>query len=174
MAITTSSISNQPAYQWGAMVLFAAVAVIACALAFEHIGGYAPCPMCLQQRYAYYVAIPVLFVALTMLATDNRSVAVALFFFTSMILLANAAFGVYHAGVEWGFWDAPTTCAGGTAGFAGGGAKLLSSIRNVNVVNCAEPALVILGLSLAGWNAVICIFLSIASLKAAFYAAEQN
>ncbi|MGZ8417088.1 MAG: disulfide bond formation protein B, partial [Methyloceanibacter sp.] len=41
-----------------AMVLIVATATILTALAFEHLGGYAPCPLCLEERYAYYFAVP--------------------------------------------------------------------------------------------------------------------
>ena len=51
-----------------ALVLFAAAAVILAALAFEHFGGYVPCPLCLQQRYAYYAGVPALFLALVLLS----------------------------------------------------------------------------------------------------------
>ncbi|MBU2532641.1 MAG: disulfide bond formation protein B, partial [Alphaproteobacteria bacterium] len=72
---------------------------------------------------------------------------------------------------EWGFWAAPSTCAGvEELSSAGGG--LLNAIRNAEIVDCAKPALIILGLSLAGWNAIISLCLSIGSLKAAFYASE--
>ena len=105
MAIETSKIYNQPSYQWGALSLFVTIAIILGALAFEYIGGFKPCPLCLQQRYAYYIAIPALFVALTLLSTEQRQFAIALLFLTAMIFLANSAFGVYHAGAEWGYWE---------------------------------------------------------------------
>ena len=174
MAQKTSAIYKQPAYRWGSLSLFVTIAIILGALAFEHIGGYKPCPLCLQQRYAYYVAIPVLFLALILLSVENRPFATALLFFISMIFLANSAFGVYHAGAEWGFWAPPTTCAGSGEALQGGGKKLLSALKNVNVVDCGKPALIILGLSLAGWNAIISLCLSIGCLKAAFYASEDT
>lgn len=173
MAQKTSAIYKQPAYRWGSLSLFVTIAIILGALAFEHIGGYKPCPLCLQQRYAYYIAIPVLFIALVLLSVGNRPFATALLFFIAMVFLANSAFGVYHAGAEWGYWDPPTTCGATGEALKGGGKKLLSALKNVNVVDCSKPALVIFGLSLAGWNAIISLCLFIGCLKAAFYASEQ-
>lgn len=173
MAQRTSAISSQPAYRWGSVALFVTIAVILGALGFEHIGGYKPCPLCLQQRYAYYVAIPVLFLALILLSAERYRFALALLFFVSMIFLANSAFGVYHAGAEWGYWAPPTTCGGTGEALEGGAGKLLAALKNANVVDCGKPALVIFGLSLAGWNAVICLCLAIATLKAAFFASEE-
>jgi disulfide bond formation protein DsbB len=174
MAQKTSAIYKQPAYRWGALSLFVTAAIILGALAFEHIGGYKPCPLCLQQRYAYYVAIPVLFIALILLSVESRSYAMALLFFVSMAFLANSAFGVYHAGAEWGFWAPPTTCGGTGETLQGGTKNLMSALTNAEVVDCGKPALIILGLSLAGWNAIISLCLCIGCLKAAFYASEQR
>jgi disulfide bond formation protein DsbB len=171
MVEPTTSIAKQPAYQWAAISLFTAAAVILGALAFEHIGGFLPCPLCLQQRYAYYVAIPLLFIAMVFLSSGPRSAAIALLFFCSMIFLANAAFGVYHAGGEWGYWDLPATCSS-TGELSGGGANLLKSLQDTKVPECGKPELVTLGLSLAGWNAIISTCLTIGCLKAAFYASE--
>ena len=174
MAQKTSVIYKQPAYRWGSLTLFVAIAIILGALGVEHIGGYKPCPLCLQQRYAYYAGIPVLFIALILLSAEQRRFAMALLFFVSMVFLANAAFGVYHAGAEWGFWAPPTTCGGTGQALPDSGSKLLSALRNAEVVDCGKPALIILGLSLAGWNAVVSLCLSIGSLKAAFFASEDD
>ena len=173
MAQQTSTISSSAAYQWGAFSLFFAAAVILGALGFEYIGGYLPCPLCLQQRYAYYLAIPALFLALILLSSDNDDPAKIIFFLASLVFFANAAFGVYHAGAEWGYWDAPSTCGSGTPKDLGSGGSLLGAIKAVNEPDCGKPAIVILGLSLAGWNAVACVILTIASLKAAFATAER-
>lgn len=174
MALPTSAIYNQPAYRWGSLSLFVTIAVILGALAFEHIGGYQACPLCLQQRYAYYIAIPALFIALTLLSAEQRPFAIALLFLVSMVFLANSAFGVYHAGAEWGYWDPPTTCGATGEVLSGGGKNLLSALKNVNIVDCGKPELIILGLSLAGWNAIVSLCLSVGCLKAAFYASEQR
>ena len=173
MTANTTVISAQPAYKWGAFALFLSIGIILGALGFEYIGGYQPCPMCLQQRYAYYLAIPVLFAALILVAMAKWPIATLLYFLTALVFLANAAFGVFHAGVEWGYWAPPSTCTAGAAHSLGtGGASLLQSLKNVTTADCSEPALRIFGLSLAGWNAVVCIALCIASLKAAFAASE--
>ena len=87
------------AYRAGGLTLFLAVAVILGALAFEHIGGYAPCPLCLMQRYAYYAGIPLLFLAMA-LTSEMPRVAALLFFIVALGFLANAGLGVYHSGVD--------------------------------------------------------------------------
>ncbi len=171
MAERTSSIYKQQSYRWGSLCLFVAAVTVLGALAFEYMGGFKPCPLCLQQRYAYYVAIPVLFVALILLSAERRGWSVALFFLTSLLFLANSAFGVFHAGAEWGYWAPPASCAA-VAPLDAAPGNLLSALAQVDIIDCGTPELVILGLSLAGWNAIISLCLCIGCLKAAFYAKD--
>ena len=147
-------------------VLLLALAAILGALAFEHIGGYAPCPLCLQQRYAYYAAIPMLLLGLLLINPARPTPAAILFAAVAALFLVNAAFAGYHAGAEWKFWPGPDTCAASTDGLAGGGG-LLKDLETTHVVRCDEAALRILGLSLAGWNALISLALAAGSWAAA-------
>jgi disulfide bond formation protein DsbB len=98
MLLTVTNPERSAAYRTGALVLFAAAAVIATALAFERFGGYVPCPLCLQQRYAYYAGVPVLFVALVLLSAGYPRSAAVVFFLVAAAFLANAGLGAYHAG----------------------------------------------------------------------------
>ncbi len=119
------------------------LATIAGAWIFEY-AGYLPCELCLKQRWAYYVVAPM---ALLLAALNSSWLRPALVLI-GLILLANAVFGVFHSGVEWGWWEGPTTCTGGAVTL---GLPDLSK----PAVMCNEAAIRILGLSLAGWNAVI-------------------
>jgi len=70
-----------------------------------------------------------------------------------LIFAASAVFGAYHAGVEWAFGRANrvhrrTRSRASVSDF-------LKQLETVKVVRCDSAALRILGLSLAGWNAVI-------------------
>jgi disulfide bond formation protein DsbB len=121
--------------------------------------GYAPCPLCLQQRWAYYAVIP-LSLIFASLASRNGAIAHWGLLLIALILIANSIFGVYHAGAEWKFWPGPSTCGGAL----GDG---LPTLTNDPVVRCDEAAIRILGLSLAGWNAVICAALAAVALKGA-------
>jgi len=154
-------------YRIATAVLVLAVAVILGALAFEHVGGYAPCPLCLQQRYAYYVAIPALLVALWLVGRGHRGLAALLFAVIAALFLANAAFAAYHAGAEWKLWPGPDTCAATDPGLAAGGGGLLKDLETTHVVRCDEPALRIFGLSLAGWNVIVCLMLAAGAAAAA-------
>lgn len=136
------------------------------ALAIEHIGGIAPCPLCLDQRIAYYAAVPLALLAFALLPGNVPLCRFILALLAAGFLL-NAGLGVYHSGIEWGWWPGPETCSGmGTIATTPG--ALLESLKNPRVVRCDEAALRILGLSLAGYSALTSAFLAaLAGLGAA-------
>lgn len=164
-----AAVNRGPAYKTGSLALFLTVASILAALAFEHIGGYQPCMLCLMERYAYYASIPLLFVALALLSGGKKGWAAALFFLVSLVFLANAGLGTYHTGAEWKFWPGPATCGGGGELTTSAG-SLLKDLETTHIVRCDEPALVFLGLSFAGWNVVGSLVIMALALNAAFAA----
>jgi disulfide bond formation protein DsbB len=139
-------------------VFILAAGTLAGALLFEFY-GYAPCELCLKQRWAYYAAIP-LSLALALLARNNPALARNGLYLMALLMLASAIFGAYHAGVEWKFWPGPSTCSGG------GALSALPDLSKPTVI-CDEPAIRILGISLAGWNALVSAVLAIVALKGA-------
>jgi disulfide bond formation protein DsbB len=147
------------------MALVLAGATILGALGFEHIGGYLPCPLCLQQRYAYYAGIPLLFLALVLLSAGWRRPAALVFFVVSLAFLANAGLGAYHAGAEWHFWPGPDTCAGAQELTTSAGG-LLEALPTTNVIRCDEAAVRFAGISLAGWNVIVSLLAAALSLSA--------
>lgn len=167
---------RNPAYRWGAAVLVMSVAVIVTALGFEYIGGYRPCPLCLQQRYAYYFAIPVLFLALVLVAVDRPRLAAILFGLVALAFLANAGLGAYHAGVEWKLWEGPQTCSAGLAplGGTGGSGGLLKQLQTETFIRCDEAAWHFAGLSFAGWNAILSLVLALSAAQATVASASRS
>jgi disulfide bond formation protein DsbB len=166
MDLTRTRTVDDSAYRWGAVTLIVAAAVIALALGFEYVGGYSPCPLCLQQRYAYYAAIPLLFVALVLLGLNMRRVALALFAICALAFAGNAGLGAYHAGVEWKLWPGPDTCGAALTPLASGGG-LLKELETIRVARCDEAAWRLAGLSFAGWNAAISAVLALGATVAA-------
>lgn len=162
--------AKAPAYRTGSLMLLVAVAVILAALAFEYVGGYAPCPLCLQQRYAYYAGIPALFLALVLLAAGRPKPAAVVLLMVALAFVANAGLGAYHAGVEWKLWPGPDTCSAATQPLGGGGGGLLKQLETTRVIRCDEPPWQLFGVSLAGMNAVASLALAAGSLSAAFKA----
>src|SRR5262245_64456311 len=91
-------------YRTATAVLLLALAAILGALAFEHIGGYAPCSLCLEQRYAYYLAIPLLLLGLLFTALGRPIPAAMLFAAVAAAFLANAVLAGDYPGADWNFW----------------------------------------------------------------------
>lgn len=150
-----------------ARVLFlVSVLVLLTALGFEHIGGYAPCPLCLQQRYAYYAAI-VLLLFCFFLERSFPRVVIFIFVVVGLGYLANTFLGIYHAGVEWHFWSGPQTCATEQS-LPVRAQDLLEDLSTARIVRCDEAAWRFFGLSFAGWNAFLSLALSIFSLWGAW------
>ena len=158
----------------GLLVLVGAAATITGAWAFQ-AAGYLPCELCLKQRYAYYAGVP-LAAAVVLLAARGRPrnlVALGLGLL-AVLFAASAVFGVYHAGVEWGFWPGPADCTGGVAP-AASMEDFMQQLHTTKIVRCDAVAIRILGLSLAGWNAVVSLILAgVAALGAARAGAEPK
>lgn len=133
------------------IIFIVALATILGAWLFQYF-GYAPCPLCLKQRWAYYGAIPLALVAF-LLADRNVAATRGILYLLALIWIGSTIFGIYHSGVEWKWWPGPDTCGGDISG----GLPDLSG----PVIRCDEAAIRILGLSLAGWNAVISLALTV-------------
>ncbi len=136
-----------------AIVFSLAFVTILTAHAFEQFGGYPPCPLCLQERYAYYFAVPATLVAFFAARGNALGFARIVLALIAVGFLINAGLGVYHAGIEWKWWEGPATCAGGTE-IAWGAGGLAEQLENAQVIRCDEAPWHLLGLSFAGWNAV--------------------
>ena len=156
---------KSPAYRAGGAMLFLAAAVILAALAFQHIGGYVPCPLCLEQRYAYFAGIPLLFLAMTLVAEMPRTAAL-IFLAIAAGFLVNAGLGVYQAGAEWRLWAGPDTCAAAQS-LPTSAADLLGDLSRTQVARCDEASWRFAGLSFAGWNVVVSLVISAGAIKAA-------
>lgn len=121
------------------------VALLGGAYVFEYF-GYAPCAMCYWQRWPHMAAIGIGVVALAL--------PVAVFgFLGAFAALTTAGIGVYHTGVERGFWEGPSSCTGGGSldGLSGGD---LLSLDGPKLIMCDQVSWEMLGLSMASWNAV--------------------
>jgi disulfide bond formation protein DsbB len=160
-AISYARAEANPALTAALAITVISAATLAGAWFFQLVLEILPCPMCLEQRYAYYFAVA--FAAVLALAAAKgapRGVLLAGLAILALAALGNAMFGAYHAGVEWGFWKGPTDCTG--TGFNPGSAgSLLDNLDKVKVVRCDEVQFRFLGLSLAGYNALISLLMAV-------------
>jgi disulfide bond formation protein DsbB len=135
-------------------------ATILGALFFQYGMGLKPCPLCLEQRYAYYFAIPLcVLVLLGEQVGSKRKVLITALAVIAAGMLWNAGLGTYHAGVEWKLWTGPQDCSGAIEGF-GTTNDLMRQLQSINVTRCDEAAWRFLGISLAGYNVLISLALA--------------
>lgn len=141
---------------WPAVLVTLGMAVvILSALGFEHIGQYVPCALCLTQRWPYYIAIPIgLLAVLSAALNAPPAVTRTLLLLVGLSMLIGGGLGVYHAGVEWKFWDGPATCATSVDAVTKNAGDLLDSINTQTGPSCTDASLRVLGLSFAGWNVI--------------------
>ncbi|TCU73373.1 disulfide bond formation protein DsbB [Bradyrhizobium sp. R2.2-H] len=152
--------SAGPALTASLLVTLIAAVTIAGAWFFQLVLEILPCPLCLEQRYAYYFVIPLgVLTALAARSGAPRPLLLAGLAILALATLANAGLGTYHAGVEWGFWKGPTDCSGPVVNL-GSAADLLSKLDTVKVVRCDEVQWRFLGLSLAGYNVLISLLMA--------------
>lgn len=138
------------------LVGLAAAATILGALGFEHIGGYVPCALCLQQRLPYYIGVPLALAAFAAARRQGgRLVAAALLAGFAGLMLYGLVLAVYHSGIEWRLWDGPASCAGSAAAPVSAGALMESLRGGLRAPSCTDATWRLLGLSFAGWNVLV-------------------
>src|SRR3954452_9983364 len=154
---------SDPAVASALFIALAGTATIAGAWFFELVLKLRPCPLCLEQRLPYYIAIPLaLIVALAAWSKAPRAIVVAGLIALAALMLWGTYLGVFHAGVEWKLWAGPAECSGATQlGPAGG---LMDRLKTIVVVRCDEAAWRLLGISLAGYNVLITLALAAIAL----------
>ncbi|MGN6534567.1 MAG: disulfide bond formation protein B [Mesorhizobium sp.] len=147
----------------------AMAATVGGALAFQYIGGYIPCKLCYEQRLPYYIGAPLMLVAC--LASSMRAPAWAvrgLLAIGGLLMVYGLYLGVFHSGVEWGWWPGPTDCTTVGVSVDTGGNGVLDALNEFVPPSCDKAALRILGLSLAGWQAIAALILGAVAFKGAF------
>jgi len=127
-------------------------ALLVAALGSQYLGGLAPCKMCIWQRWPHLVAV---LAGLVLLFTRWRGFALVGF----AAALSTSGIGFFHAGVEQGWWEGPSTCSAPSIGSLSTEA-LLDQIMNAPVVRCDEIAWSFAGLSMAAWNGVLSLGLA--------------
>ena len=153
-------LSDAPAAAAALAILVLSAATLAGAWYFQLVVGLPPCPLCLEERIPYHIVIPL--ALLLVLAAMVRAPAKLLmvgFVAIAIAALCNVALGTYHAGVEWHWWAGPADCTGPLTDLKAGG-PLLNQLQSIHIVRCDEAAWRFLGISLAGYNALISLLLA--------------
>ena len=123
-------------------------ALMAGALGSQYLGGLAPCEMCLWQRWPHYAAIGI--AALAFMLPQR-----ALVWLAALAILISGGIGIFHAGVEYHWWEGLTQCS--QVPGSGGSGNILADIMKTPLVRCDQAQWSLFGISLAGYNAIISI-----------------
>jgi disulfide bond formation protein DsbB len=136
-----------------AVAVLVPAALLAAAFGSEHFGGLWPCEMCWWQRWAHLAALGLALLSLLLSKAPDRGRSFV--WLAAAAILASGLIGAYHAGVEAGVFEGFTQC---TAAAAGGSADdLLNAIMDAPLVRCDDVQWSFLGISMAGWNAIVSI-----------------
>ena len=148
------SASARPALAIAAVALLTIAAVWAL-----QASGYVPCELCLKERLPFYAGLPLAVLVAGVAWRGRASLAPAGYLALVFLFLTGMGLGVYHTGVEWGLWPGPSSCTG-TLDHPAAVTDFLHQLQTTQVVRCDAPALKVAGLSLAGWNALVCLGLA--------------
>jgi disulfide bond formation protein DsbB len=128
---------------------------------FQYVLLILPCPLCLDQRIAFYVSVPL--AALLWLGANygaSRKVLMLGFAVIAAVMLWNAGLSAYHAGVEWKWWPGPLDCSGPIDRF-GSARDIMNQLNNrISLVRCDEASWRFLGISLAGYDVPLSLFMA--------------
>jgi disulfide bond formation protein DsbB len=128
---------------------------------FQYVFLILPCPLCLEQRIAFYFSIPL--AAMLWLGAQygaSRKVLLLGFLAIMLAMLWNTGLSAYHAGVEWKWWPGPLDCSGPINKF-GNAQDIMSQLQNrISLIRCDEAAWRFLGISLAGYDVLLSFFLA--------------
>ena len=156
-----SAARKNPPHAAAALVFVGGLATIGGFFYFQYVLGYPPCPLCLDQRIAFYVSVPL--AALIWRGAghgSSRKVLVLGFAAIVVAMLWNTGLSAYHAGVEWKLWPGPTDCSGPINGF-GSATNMLQRLQNIRIVRCDEAAWRLFGISLAGYDVMVSLALAL-------------
>jgi disulfide bond formation protein DsbB len=143
-----------------ALAIAVPAALLAGAYGSEYWGGLFPCEMCWWQRYAHFVALAFALLSLALRGFPDRGR--SLVWLAALAILSSGAIGAYHAGVEAGVFEGFTQCTSTISGLSGD--DLLKAVMAAPVVRCDQIQFEFLGISMAGWNAILSILAALVIL----------
>ena len=144
-----------------ALAIAVPAALLAGAYGSEIFGGLYPCEMCWWQRYAHFAGLG--FALLSLLLRNAPDRGRSFVWLAALAILTSGGIGAYHAGVEAGIFEGFTTCTSATsAGLSS--EEMLKAIMAAPIVRCDDIQFSFLGISMAGWNAILSILAALSIL----------
>ncbi len=122
------------------------------ALGSQYLGGLYPCEMCHWQRWPHYSAV---LIAGASFFVPQRSLRASLVIVAGLLIAVSGAIGLFHAGVEYHWWNGITACTATVSMTGTTPAERLAAIMNAPMVRCDAAQWTLAGISLAGFNAIL-------------------
>ena len=137
-----------------ALALIVPLALLGGAYGFQYVWAHLwPCEMCWWQRYAHFVGLAFALLSFALRSFPDRGR--SLVWLAALGILASGLIGAYHAGVEAGIFEGFTQCTSSMAGLSGD--DLLKAVMAAPIVRCDQIQFEFLGISMAGWNAILSV-----------------
>ncbi|WP_395614465.1 disulfide bond formation protein B [Allosphingosinicella sp.] len=144
-----------------ALSLIVPLALLGGAYGFQYVWAHLwPCEMCWWQRYAHFAALP-FGLAAVLAGPRLKDGGRILVWLAALAIFVSGAIGFYHAGVELKLFPGFTQC---TAALTGSPEDMLKAVFDRPMVRCDDVQWSWLGISMAGWNAIVSILSSLAIL----------
>lgn len=174
--ISLSALISLVLKRWPLVALLSSALMLALAHGFELFANLAPCPLCLHQREVYWTAICVSLLALLVeRMASNRLALVSLNLLLSLTFAAGVMIAGFHAGVEFKWWPGLAECGLAKPESPISGSDLLGALsKSMDVPACDKVAWSFLGISMAGWNMLVSLKLTIWSLIATFAGQQKS
>ncbi|WP_288457376.1 disulfide bond formation protein B [uncultured Sphingomonas sp.] len=134
------------------LALVIPAALLGGAWAFQLLGGLYPCEMCHWQRWPHYGA---LVLAVLAFATGGPRVKATLVAGAAALVAVSGLIGVFHAGVEYHWWQGITACTQTVSTTGLSTDQALRDLLAAPIVRCDAAQWALFGVSLAGWNAIL-------------------
>lgn len=152
--------------RWPLLAAILSALILGGAYFFEYVLGYEPCPLCLDQRYIHMAAIAAGLLGFAAIRLTNaKLLATVICLILGAIFLFSAGFAGWHAGIEYGWWEGPASCS--TVGPVSITTDDLFAVMDgtaTGVVPCGVAAWTFLGISMAGYNALMSLALAASSI----------
>lgn len=133
------------------IALFLPLLLLAGAWGSQLIGGLVPCEMCHWQRWPHYAAVGVAALAFFVPGRSSKVMTIAI---AALLIALSGLIGVFHAGVEYHWWEGVTACSTMVSGEGISTDEMLRRILAAPVIRCDAAQWTLAGISLAGFNAV--------------------
>ncbi|WP_300544746.1 disulfide bond formation protein B [Maricaulis sp.] len=162
----TPILTQFPLTRWPLLIAGVSLALLLGAWGFQYIGHYDPCALCFDQRYIHMAVIGLGLASGGLLIVRPGLARLAPFMVLIMaaVLIYSAGFAFWHAGIEYKWWDGPETCTTSGGGSFSVADVLATLDGNRPVVMCDEASWTLLGISMAGYNALISAGMALVSI----------